>query len=207
MHNMPHIGYNCCVMSSLQNIIIASGYLGIFVTIFAESGFLLGIFLPGDSLLFTLGLFASRGSFSIWVLLPLSIVAAIAGDSFGYFSGKKFGPAIFNRDDSFFFRKSYIEKTRHFYEKYGKKTIILARFVPIVRTLAPIFAGVAGMNYKTFVSYNIVGGILWPSSMLLAGYFLGTWFPSIQHYLSEVIIVIILLSVSPMVFEFIKSRR
>ncbi len=194
-------------MESLQSIIVASGYIGIVVTVFAESGFLLGIFLPGDSLLFSLGLFASQGTFSIWILWPLCIVAAIAGDSFGYFSGKKFGPAIFSREDSFFFRKSYIEKTRVFYDKYGKKTIILARFVPIIRTLAPIFAGVAGMNYKTFVSYNIIGGILWPTSMLLAGYFLGTWFPGIQHYLSEIIILIIFLSILPMIFEFIKSRR
>jgi membrane-associated protein len=194
-------------MEALQNIIIASGYIGIFVTIFAESGFLLGIFLPGDSLLFTLGLFASQGTFSIWILLPLSIIAAITGDSFGYFSGKKFGPAIFSREDSFFFRKSYIEKTHVFYEKYGKKTIILARFVPIVRTLAPIFAGVAGMNYKTFITYNIIGGVLWPTIMLFVGYFLGKWFPGIQHYLSEVIIIIILLSVSPIIFEFLKSKK
>ncbi len=194
-------------MENLQNIIIASGYLGIFVTIFAESGFLLGIFLPGDSLLFTLGLFASKGSFSILILWILSVSAAILGDSFGYFSGRKFGPAIFSKENSLFFRKSYLDKTQAFYDKYGKKTIILARFVPIVRTLAPIFAGVANMNYRTFVSYNIIGGILWPSVMLFSGFFLGNIFPGIKNYLSEVILIIIFLSFLPVIFELVKAYK
>ncbi len=194
-------------METLQNIIIASGYLGIFATIFAESGFLLGIFLPGDSLLFTLGLFASKGSFSILILWILSVSAAILGDSFGYFSGRKFGPAIFSKEDSLFFRKSYLDKTQAFYDKYGKKTIILARFVPIVRTLAPIFAGVANMNYRTFVSYNIIGGILWPSVMLFSGFFLGNVFPGIKNYLSEVILLIIFLSFLPVIFELVKTYK
>ncbi|MFO0719027.1 MAG: VTT domain-containing protein [Candidatus Paceibacterota bacterium] len=194
-------------METLQNIIIASGYLGIFVTIFAESGFLLGIFLPGDSLLFTLGLFASKGSFSILILWILSVSAAILGDSFGYFSGRKFGPAIFSKENSLFFRKSYLDKTQAFYDKYGKKTIILARFVPIVRTLAPIFAGVANMNYRTFVSYNIIGGILWPSIMLFSGFFLGNIFPGIKNYLSEVILIIIFLSFLPVIFELVKTYK
>lgn len=196
-------------MQHIQELIIAFGYIGIFVAVFAESGFLFGFFLPGDSLLFTLGLIASfsTGTFNIYILLILSIVAAIAGDNFGYWCGAKFGRKLFLREDSFFFRKSHIERTQKFYEKYGKKTIVLARFVPIVRTFAPIVAGIADMNYKTFFSYNIFGGILWPCLTLLSGYFLGSLFPGITEYLHFVIIGIIALSFLPVVFEYFKARR
>lgn len=194
-------------MSNLLSVIFTFGYVGLFLVIFAESGFLLGFFLPGDSLLFTAGFLASQGYFHIAILLVLCIVAAIAGDSFGYACGKKFGPKIFQRQDSFFFHHSNVEKTRHFYERYGKKTLVLARFIPVVRTFAPIFAGVAGMPYRTFFSYNVIGGIGWPVLMILGGYFLGSAFGDIEKYLGIVILVIVFLSFTPVLFEFLRHRR
>src|SRR5947208_1596921 len=131
--------------------IIAFGYVGIFITLFAESGFLLGFFLPGDSLLFTVGILASQGYFSIGILIILGILAAILGDSFGYWMGSYFGPKLFNRKDSMFFKQEYVDRTEEFFKKYGVKTIILCRFVPIVRTFAPILAGMGSMRYRTFL--------------------------------------------------------
>lgn len=187
--------------------IITFGYLGIALAVFAESGFLIGFFLPGDSLLFTIGLLASKGLFNIWFLWPLCIVMAILGDSFGYWMGKRFGPSIFSRQDSLLFKKVYVDKTREFYDRHGKKTIILSRFVPVVRTFAPIFAGVGEMDYTTFLSYNVIGGILWCSSLMLPAYFLGKTFPQIQEYLSFIIIGIVILSVVPIVWNIIASRK
>lgn len=194
-------------MHGLSDFIISLGYIAIFTTIFAESGFLLGFFLPGDSLLFTAGLLASQGYFNIVVLVALCIIAAIGGDSFGYYIGRRFGPAIFARDDSFLFKKKYIEETQKFYEKHGKKTIILARFVPIVRTFAPIFAGVGQMKYQTFFVYNVAGGILWAGGILLAAYFLGTVVPGIEKYLELIIIGIIFLSVLPILPGILRKLR
>ncbi|MDD4988961.1 MAG: VTT domain-containing protein [Candidatus Pacebacteria bacterium] len=181
-------------------------YFGIFVVIFAESGFLLGFFLPGDSLLFTAGVLASQGIFNIWILVPLIVVAAILGDSFGYYMGNKFGPKIFIRKDSFFFKQEYVERTNKFYKTYGKKTIILARFVPIVRTFAPIFAGIGEMKYSTFLSFNMIGGLLWGSGMLLLGFFFGRVFPGIEHYLTYIIVAIVVISIFPIAREFFKKR-
>lgn len=194
-------------MESLLHYIIGFGYLGIFLVVFAESGFLFGFFFPGDSLLFTVGLLASQSHFNIWLLVPLIVLAAILGDSFGYYCGRTFGPKIFSRDESILFRKAHIERTRRFYEKYGKKTIILARFVPIIRTFAPIFAGIAGMNYSLFLSFNIVGGILWGAGVTLGGYFLGNIFPQTEQYLSSIIIGIVFVSLLPMIFEFVREYR
>ncbi len=190
----------------LLNIILQFSYIGIFAVVFAESGFLLGFFLPGDSLLFTAGLLASQGIFNIWILVPLIVVAAIFGDSFGYYMGLKFGPKIFNRKDSLFFHQENVEKTNQFYEKYGVKTIILARFVPIVRTFAPIFAGVGGMQYGVFLPYNVIGAVLWGAGMTLAGFFLGRAFPGIEHYLTYIILLIIFLSLIPIVREFVLKK-
>jgi membrane-associated protein len=194
-------------MSGLQDYIIAFGYLGVFITIFAESGFLLGFFLPGDSLLFTVGLLASQGYLNIWVLLVGCIVMAILGDSFGYYMGAKLGPRIFSREDSWLFKKKYLIETEEFYKKYGKKTIILARFVPIVRTFAPIFAGIGNMNYRTFLAYNIVGGFIWAGGFLSVAYVLGKKIPGIEHYLEYIIIGIVLVSVLPVAFQFLKRYR
>lgn len=190
----------------LIDIIVAFGYLGIFITIFAESGFLLGFFLPGDSLLFTVGIFASQGVFNIWTLLALCIPAAILGDSFGYYLGRKFGERIFNRQDSFLFKREYITRTTEFYKKYGKKTIILSRFVPIVRTFAPIMAGVGSMEYRTFLMYNVIGGVVWAGGILSIAYYLGSVIPGIEHYLGYIIVGIIVLSVVPIIVDFARKK-
>lgn len=194
-------------MLDIQSLILAFGYLGIFTVIFAESGFLLGIFLPGDSLLFTAGLLASHGYFNISILLGLTMVAAILGDNFGYYCGKKFGPKIFTKEKSLFFNKNHVEKTRAFYDRHGKKAIILARFIPIIRTIAPIFAGVGNMRYRTFVSYNIIGGVLWTSGFLLVSYWLGGIFPKTEDYLTLILLGIIAFSLIPVVIEFFRKSK
>ncbi len=194
-------------MLHLAELIITFGYIGIFITIFAESGFLLGFFLPGDSLLFTVGILASQGYFNIGWLIALSILAAILGDSFGYYIGRRFGPRLFNKRESFFFKKEYVEKTQEYFNQYGKRTIILARFIPIVRTFAPIMAGVGNMEYKTFFGYNIIGGIIWAGGFLGIAYILGTKIPGIEHYLTYIIGGIILISVLPVVYDFLKKKK
>ena len=194
-------------MHHLTDFIIAFGYTGVFITIFAESGFLLGFFLPGDSLLFTMGILASQGLFNIYYLVIGCILCAILGDNFGYYVGKRAGEGLFNRPDSRFFKKEYVEKTAGFYKKYGKKTIILARFVPIVRTFAPIMAGIGQMDYKTFFAYNVIGGFIWAGGILLLAYFLGGLFPNIEDYLGYIIILILFVSVLPIAIEFYKGRK
>jgi membrane-associated protein len=175
-------------------IIKTLGLIGVVVIVFAESGLFFGFFLPGDSLLFTAGFLASQDLISIWGLLILCFIAAVVGDSVGYMFGKKTGSMIFNKEDSFFFKKKHVEKARSFYDKYGKKTIVLARFVPIVRTFAPIVAGVAQMNYRVFISYNIIGGFVWTWGMLGLGYILGNVIPNAERYLTPIILAIIFIS-------------
>ena len=184
-----------------------AGYLGLFIIVFAESGLFFGFFFPGDSLLFTAGLLASQGYFSITYLVILLAIAAISGDSVGYWFGKKVGPRIFTREDSFFFHKKHIERAHEFYTKYGPRALVLARFVPVVRTFVPIVAGVGEMHYPTFLRYNIIGGLLWSVGVSLLGYFLGATVPNIEEYLLPIIIVIILLSVLPVVFDLLRARR
>lgn len=188
-------------------IIKTVGLLGVVLIVFAESGLFFGFFLPGDSLLFTAGFLASQGFISIWWLLILCFIAAIAGDSVGYAFGKKTGPMIFTKEDSLFFRKKHVERARSFYEKYGKKTIIFARFIPIVRTFAPIVAGIAGMEYKTFLKYNIIGGFIWTWGMLGLGYALGNIIPNAEKYLSPIILIIIVTSLIPAIVEFFKHKN
>ncbi len=190
-----------------QFLITTVGLIGITFIIFAESGLLIGFFLPGDSLLFTAGLFASQGHLHIGTLLICCFVAAVLGDNLGYATGRKLGPALFSREDSRFFKKSYIEKTQSFYKKYGKKAIILARFAPIIRTFAPILAGAGNMEYRTFFIFNMIGGFAWTWMMLLLGYFLGTLFPATQHYLEPIIIVIIALSLLPTIIEVWRNKK
>lgn len=193
-------------MPGLLDTIVAFGYIGIFITIFAESGFLLGFFLPGDSLLFTVGLLASQGYFNIFVLILLTMSAAVLGDSFGYWLGKKFGPKVFNREDSFFFKKKYVTRAEEFYARYGKKAVVMARFVPVIRTFIPIMAGVANMRYATFLSYNIIGGVVWAGGITLIAYTLGTQFPNIKEYLHIIIIGIVFASFLPIVFDIARQR-
>ncbi len=188
-------------------IIKTVGLIGVVLIVFAESGLFFGFFLPGDSLLFTAGFLASQDLISIVWLLILTFIAAVAGDTVGYFFGKKAGPMIFNREDSFFFHKKHIERAQAFYNRYGKKTIVFARFVPVVRTFAPIVAGVASMEYRTFISYNLIGGFVWTWGMLGAGYVLGNLIPHAEKYLTPIILAIIFLSFVPAVIEWITSRR
>ncbi len=190
-----------------QYLISTLGLIGVCVIVFAESGLFFGFFLPGDSLLFTAGLLASQGHMNIVLLVTGCIVAAIAGDSVGYAFGRKVGKTLFTREDSFFFHKKHAERAERFYEKYGVKTIIIARFVPIVRTFAPIVAGVGNMHYRTFITYNIIGGVFWAGSLTLMGYFLGTLIPGISKYLDVIIIGIIILSFVPIAYEWIKERN
>jgi membrane-associated protein len=180
--------------------------LGIFFVIFAESGLFFGFFFPGDSLLFSSGLLASAHYFNIFYLFLGALVCAILGDSVGYWTGKKLGPKIFSKPNSLFFNKKNLDKTVIFYEKYGKKTIVLARFVPIVRTFAPILAGAGNMKYDIFIFYNVLGGVLWTSVIIFTGYFLGNSIKNIDQYVLPITVLIILLSFLPFLREFLFKK-
>ena len=175
------------------------GYVGLFVIVFAESGLFFGFFLPGDSLLLTAGLFAYTGVLNIWVILPLTFVAAVLGDNVGYWFGRKAGPPLFTREKSMLFRPKNLEAARHFYEKHGGKTIIIARFMPFIRTFAPIVAGAVSMNYRSFMLYNLVGAFVWGIGVTLAGYLLGSLFPPevLDRYFTLIVIAVIVISVAP----------
>ncbi len=190
----------------LVSIITTIGYAGIFFIIFAESGLFFGFFLPGDSLLFTAGFLASQGLFNIWLLVLGCIICAVLGVNVGYFFGHRFGKRLFHKKESLFFHKKNLEKTKAFYNKHGKKTIVLARFLPIIRTFAPIVAGIADMEYSTFLSYNVFGGILWAGGLTIAGYFLGKLIPDVDKYLLPIIGVIVLISVLPSAIHLLKER-
>jgi membrane-associated protein len=187
--------------------IVAAGYFVLILVVFAETGLLIGFFLPGDSLLVVAGLYAANGDLNVLILLSTLCVAAVVGDAVGFLTGAKLGPKIFTRPKSLFFRPDHLHRAHTFYEKYGGKTIIIARFVPIVRTFAPIVAGAAQMSYRQFVIYNIVGAFLWVFSMILTGYFLGRLIPGLDHYIEWIALTIIILSIMPLVVEFIKARR
>ena len=188
-------------------IIQSVGLVGVLLIVFAESGLFFGFFFPGDSLLFTAGFLASQGLMSPAGLFIGAFIAAVLGDSVGYAFGRKIGPKIFTKEDSFFFNKKHIARSEHFYEKFGKKTIILARFVPIVRTFAPILAGVGNMKYRVFLSYNIIGGLLWSVGVSALGYFLGATVPHADKYVTPLVILIIIVSIIPPAMEYIRSRR
>lgn len=179
-------------------------YLILFIIIFCETGLVVTPFLPGDSLLFAAGAFAALGALDIRLLLILLIVAAIAGDTVNYWIGNYIGPRAFSGEVRFL-KKEYLDRTHAFYEKHGGKTIILARFVPIIRTFAPFVAGIGAMTYSRFITYNVVGGIVWVTLFTLAGYFFGN-IPAVKHNFSLVILAIIFISVLPMVAEFLKAR-
>ncbi|NTW76011.1 MAG: DedA family protein [Candidatus Moranbacteria bacterium] len=183
------------------------GYAGLFAIVFAETGLFLGFFLPGDSLIFVAGFLASQGFFHP-VLLPIILfVAAVTGNMAGYEFGRRVGPKLFSREDSLLFRKDHVTKTKKFYDKYGGKTVMIARFVPIVRTFAPILAGVAEMKYMVFLAYNIAGAAIWAVGLTVLGYFLGTRIPDIDKYLLPIVLVIIVVSVLPGVIHLWQDRR
>jgi membrane-associated protein len=192
-----------------QQLIRSFGTIGLFLIIFAESGLLIGFFLPGDSLLFTAGLFAARGDLNIAVILVGCFVAAVLGDQVGYAFGRKVGPSIFSKPNSKLFKQEYVQRADQFFEEHGPKTILLARFVPVVRTFAPILAGVGSMKYRTFLVYNLIGGFVWAIGVTSLGYLLGDQIgeDNIDKYLLPIIFVIIVISVPPAVFEVLRHRR
>jgi membrane-associated protein len=182
------------------------GYLLLFAVVFAETGLLVGFFLPGDSLLFTVGVVAGAGKLNIFAINVVLMAAAVIGDTVGYFLGRKAGPRIFNRPDSRLFRREHLLRTKAFYEKHGGKTIVYARFVPIIRTFAPFIAGVGEMHYGRFVSFNVFGGIGWVALMTSLGYFLGS-VPFVQRNFEKVIFAIILVSLAPIFYHAFEHRR
>ncbi len=190
----------------VEGLIRAGGMTMLIVIVFAETGLMVGFFLPGDSLLVTAGVFAAAGHLDIWVLLATLTVAAVAGDQLGYYIGYKTGPRIFRRPDSLLFKRDHLLRAKHFYEKHGGKTIILARFMPIIRTFAPVVAGVGEMEYRRFVSFNVVGGVAWVFSMCLLGFSLGHAVPDIDRHIHVVIAVVIFLSILPGIIEYVRSR-
>lgn len=187
-------------------LITWGGYPGLALIIFLETGAFV-FFLPGDSLLVMAGLYAAKGDLNIIWLNALLIPMAVIGDATSYWIGARSGPKIFNRPKSRFFRPDYVQKAHDFYEKHGGRAILLARWVPIVRTFVPVVAGVAGMRYRDFAMYNIVGGASWILSMTLVGYVLGNQFPALVQHIEKVILVVIALSLLPMVFEYWRARR
>lgn len=193
----------------LPELIKSLGYFGIWAIVFAESGLLIGFFLPGDSLLFTAGFIASQGFLNIWVLIFGCFVCAVLGDNVGYATGHRFGRRLFKKEDSWLFHKKHLIKTQNYYEKHGKMTIVLARFLPIIRTFAPIVAGIGAMQYRIFMSYNLIGGLVWTFSMTFLGYFLGKVIPAeqVDKYLLPIILGIIVLSLLPSVIHLIKENR
>ena len=191
---------------NVPELIRMGGLIGLVVVVFAETGLMVGFFLPGDSLLVTAGLFAAKGDLNIvWLNLAL-MAAAIVGDATGYWIGRRAGQALYNRPNSFFFRKQHLVKTHEFYEKHGGKTIVIARFVPIIRTFAPVVAGAAEMTYRQFAIYNIAGGIGWVASMTLIGYFLGRAIPDIDKHIHIVVAVVIFLSLLPGIISILRER-
>ncbi len=194
-------------MFELDSLLRTVGYLGIFVIIFAESGLLIGFFLPGDSLLFTAGFLASQGVFNIALLCIVTFIAAVLGDNVGYQFGKKAGPRLFKKPNSILFSQENINRSERFYKKHGGKAIILSRFVPVVRTFAPIIAGVGKMQYKMFFIYNVTGALIWAVGVTLLGYFLGKSIPDIDKYLIPVLFIIILISIIPTMYHLLKDQE
>ena len=187
---------------------IGLGLVALLVVVFVETGLLIGFMLPGDSLLFTAGLLVAEGTFDIplWVLLVTVPMAAIAGDQVGYTIGRQAGPRVFNRPDSRLFQQEFVDKAYSYFERYGPRTIVLARFVPIVRTFAPVVAGVSRMHYRTFLIYNVVGGVLWGAGVTALGYFLGQ-VAFVRSNVEIIILAIVGLSVLPILFELLRARR
>jgi membrane-associated protein len=191
-----------------EHLLDVAGAIGLFLIIFAESGLFFGFFLPGDSLLFTAGLLSSQGELApLPVLLAGCFLAAVAGDQIGYLFGRKVGPALFRRPDSRIFKQEYIERAQGFFDRHGSKTIVLSRFVPVVRTFAPIVAGVGKMRYRTFITYNLLGGFLWAVGVTSLGYILGDRVPWVEENLELAILGIVGLSLVPVIIEVIRARR
>jgi len=196
-----------CINLDPIAMVKTGSYLGIAAVIFSESGLLVGIFLPGDSLLFAAGLLSAAGFLSFGSLVFVVVAAAILGDSVGYWFGANVGTNFFKRKDSFFFKQEYLKRTELFYQKYGGRAVVLARFVPIVRTIAPILAGIGSMTYGKFLKYNMLGGFLWGAGMVSLGFSLGSILPSSEKYILPISLVIIVLSFLPIFINFLRGKR
>jgi membrane-associated protein len=196
-------------LRDVKALVAWAGYVGLTTIIFAETGLLLGFFLPGDSLLVTAGLLSSQPRFglNVYLLGVLLTAASIVGNAVGYFIGRASGPRLFRREESLLFKPRYLRQAHEFYERHGGKTIIIARFMPIVRTFVPVVAGAAGMSNKRYTLYNVIGGVLWIWSMLFTGYFLGRYIPGIDRHIEKVIIVVVALSLLPGVVGWLRSRK
>ena len=192
---------------NVPELIRLAGFYGLIVIVFAETGLLVGFFLPGDSLLITAGLFAARGDFNIVTLIPTLIVAAIVGNGTGYWIGRRTGKALYSRPDSLLFRREHVRITHDYYQRHGGKTIVFAQFIPILRTFAPVVAGVAEMGYVRFATFNVVGAICWITSMTVAGYTLGNLVPNIESRIHYVVAAVIAVSLMPPAWAWLRSRR
>jgi membrane-associated protein len=193
-------------LTDVRGLVQAGGYIALAIIVFTETGLMIGFFLPGDSLLVTAGLFAAKGDLNIVWLNALLMFCAVTGDATGYYIGKKLGPALFRKEDSLLFKKKHLLATHEFYERHGGKTIIIARFVPVVRTFAPVVAGMANMPYRRFAMFNIIGGIGWVFSMTMIGYLLVTIFPATERHIEKVIIIVVFVSLLPGVIEYLRNR-
>ena len=195
-------------LRDVRGLVAWGGYVGITAIVFAETGLLVGFFLPGDSLIVTAGLLsATMGVMDVWLLGLLLTIASILGNTVGYHVGRVAGPRLFTREDSLLFNKKHLFRASAFYEKHGGKTIVIARFMPIVRTFVPVVAGMARMDYRRYMTYNVVGGVAWIWSMLLIGYFLGRYIPGVEKHIEVMIIGIIFLSLLPGIIGWWRSRR
>jgi len=190
----------------VRTLIQHGGILLVCAIVFVETGFFVGFFLPGDSLLVTAGIVAAAGLLNIWVLVPLAILCAIVGDQIGYGIGRQAGQALYNRRDSMFFKRRHLDRAHQFYDKHGGKTVIIARFMPIVRTFCPPVAGAAQMNYGKYLSYDIAGGILWVGSMTLGGYGVGKLMPNLGDKIHYVILAVVFLSLLPAIIGALRAR-
>jgi membrane-associated protein len=193
-------------LTDVETLVRVGGLTAMTAIVFAETGLMVGFFLPGDSLLVTAGVFAAAGQLNIWTLNSLLVVAAIAGDTVGYWFGRRVGPALFKRPKSLLFNPAHLQRAHDFYEKHGGKTIIIARFMPVVRTFAPIVAGMGQMNYRRFLSFNVFGGLFWVVSMTGIGYFLGK-IPAVREHIEIVILIVVFLSILPGIIAFAREWR
>lgn len=196
-----------CVHLDPVGIVRAGSYLGIALLVFAESGLFIGILLPGDSLLFAAGIFAAGGYLAIGPLILAVVVAAILGDSAGYWFGHRLGHSIYFRKDSWYFKREYLKRTEEFYHKYGGRTLVLARFIPIVRTLAPMLAGASHMKYGKFLSYNVIGAFIWGIGVTAIGFWLGKALPESEQYILPLALVIIGVSIIPILIKLARGKR
>ena len=193
--------------SNLPDLVQWAGLLGLSIIVFSETGLLIGVFLPGDSLLVTAGLLAAHGYLNVYQLAPVLTVAAILGNSLGYSIGRATGARIFNRENSLLFNKKHAIRAREFEERYGRATIVIAQFIPVIRTFSPVIAGVGGMKFREFLTYNVVGAVAWVWSMLGIGYFLGNYIPGIDRHIEIVVVIVVFISLLPGLIGTLNARR